>query len=92
MFNDETQPRSTTFSELYEKTLKKVTEGQIVKGKVIAILNREAIVDIGYKSEGILPLEELNDPSNLKVGDEVEVLFESLGEEGGMVVLSKRKA
>ena len=84
--------KEASFAELYEQTLKPVSEGEIVKGKVIAIRRREAIVDIGYKSEGILPLDEFNDPSTIKVGDEIEVLFESLDDENGMVLLSKRKA
>ena len=84
--------KESSFAELYENTLKNVKEGEIVKGKIIAIQKREVIIDIGYKSEGILPLEELNDPSSIKVGDEIEVLFESLDDENGMVVLSKRKA
>ena len=92
MFNQEDNQKSATFAELYEKTLKPISEGQIVKGKVISIRGREAIVDIGYKSEGILRLDEFNDPSSIKVGDEIEVLFESLDDENGMVVLSKRKA
>ena len=70
--------KEASFAELYERTLKPVSEGEIVKGKVIAIRRREAIVDIGYKSEGILPLDEFNDPSTIKVGDEIEVLFEEL--------------
>ncbi|MBI4358177.1 MAG: 30S ribosomal protein S1 [Candidatus Omnitrophica bacterium] len=92
MLTDKNDARQASFAELYEKTLKRVTEGQIVKGKVIAVHGREAIVDIGYKSEGILQLEELNDPASVKIGDEIEVLFESLDEESGMVILSKRKA
>ncbi|OGW85446.1 MAG: 30S ribosomal protein S1 [Omnitrophica bacterium RIFCSPHIGHO2_02_FULL_46_11] len=92
MKSNEANELSTSFAELYEQTFKSVKEGQIVKGKVITILRREAIIDIGYKSEGILPLQELDDPSATKVGDEIEVLFEGLDEESGMAVLSKRKA
>ena len=92
MLTKETTPKAATFAELYEKTLKSIKEGEIVKGKVIAIHGREAIVDIGYKSEGILQLEEFTDPSTIKVGDDIEVLFESTDEESGMAVLSKRKA
>lgn len=92
MLTDEKNRKLGTFAELYEKTLKSVSEGQIVRGKIIAIHGREAIVDIGYKSEGLLQLDELPDPQKVKVGDEVEVLFESLDEESGMAVLSKRKA
>ncbi len=80
------------FDKLYEETIKNFTEGQIVKGKVVAIWTKEALIDIGYKSEGLLNLEEFPDPSALKVGDEIEVLFESLEDEQGMVVLSKKKA
>lgn len=83
---------SSSFADLYEETLKNFSEGQIVKGKVVAVQGREAVVDIGFKSEGILPLEEFNDPTHVKVGDEVEVLFEGLEEENGMALLSKRKA
>src|SRR3989338_8676841 len=91
MLNDD-KKRSTTFAELYEKTLKNIKEGQIVKGKIIAVSGREAVIDIGYKSEGILQLDEFDNPKSLKVGDEIEVLFESIEDESGMVVLSKRKA
>lgn len=80
------------FDKLYDETIKRFTEGQIVKGTVVAIWAKEALIDIGYKSEGLLSLEEFQDPSSLKVGDEVEVLFESLEDEQGMVVVSKRKA
>ena len=92
MLTDEKSKNTGTFAELYERTLKNVSEGQIVRGKVISIHGQEAIVDIGYKSEGILKLEELNEPAAIKVGDEIEALFESLDEESGMVILSKRKA
>ncbi len=88
----EEKKESSTFAELYEQTLKSIKEGQIVKGKVIAVSGREAIIDIGYKSEGVLQLDEFDEPKKLKVGDEIEVLFESLEDESGMVVLSKRKA
>ena len=93
MLTEEKKPTSATFAELYEKTtLKSIKEGQIVKGKVISVSGREAIIDIGYKSEGILQLDEFDDPQKIKVGEEIEVLFESLEDESGMVVLSKRKA
>lgn len=93
MLTEEQKPTATTFAQLYEKTtLKSIKEGQIVKGKVISVSGREAIIDIGYKSEGILQLDEFDDPQKIKVGEEIEVLFESLEDESGMAVLSKRKA
>lgn len=79
-------------SKIYEETLKNVKEGEIIKGKVIGITSKEVLVDVGYKSEGVISLEEFPDPASIKVGDEIEVLIESKENEEGMVVLSKRKA
>lgn len=79
-------------ARLYEETVKSFTEGEVVKGKIVAIRTKEVLVDIGYKSEGLLKLDEFSDPSSLKVGDEIEVLFEAVEDDNGMVILSKRKA
>ncbi|OGW80827.1 MAG: 30S ribosomal protein S1 [Omnitrophica bacterium RIFCSPLOWO2_12_FULL_44_17] len=84
--------KAMSFSDLYENSIKDFKEGQIVKGKIVAIRENEAIIDIGYKSEGVLQVSEFMDPASLKVGDEVEVLFEAVEDEDGMLVLSKRKA
>ncbi len=78
--------------ELYAGTMKTVDEGQIVKGRVMEILEKDVVVDIGFKSEGILPLVEFPDPNNVKVGDEVEVFLEAIEDQDGQLVLSKRKA
>ena len=67
-------------------------EGSIVKGRVLEIRPREVLVDIGYKSEGVIPSAEFDDIDSLEVGDEVEVLLERLENDEGMVVLSKEKA
>lgn len=78
--------------DLFSKSLKDFFEGSIVKGKILEIRPNEVLVDIGYKSEGVVPAEEFEDFSSLKVGDEVEVLLEKLEDENGMCVLSKNKA
>ncbi len=83
---------SSSFAELYEHSIKTYSEGEIVKGIVIAIRGKEALIDINYKSEGLLSLDEFPNPETIKVGDEVEVMFESLEGENGMIVLSKRRA
>lgn len=83
---------NSTFAELYEKSVRSIKEGDIVQGTIIALRRNEVIIDIGYKSEGILSLDEFTDPSEIKVGDEVSVLFESFNDESGVAVLSKRKA
>jgi len=80
------------FEEIYYETLKELKEGEIIKGKVIAMSNRDVVVDIGYKSEGLISLDEFKDPKAMKVGDEIEVLLESIEDENGIVVLSKSKA
>ncbi len=78
--------------EWYALSLRDVAEGQIVKGRIIDITAQDVLVDIGYKSEGSISLQEFPDPASLKVGDEVDVLIEAMEDEQGMVLLSKSKA
>ncbi|MBV9489935.1 MAG: 30S ribosomal protein S1 [Verrucomicrobia bacterium] len=78
--------------ELIAKSLRDFKEGSIVKGRVLEVRPREVLVDIGYKSEGVIPASEFDDINEVEVGDEVEVLLERLENEDGMVVLSKEKA
>jgi small subunit ribosomal protein S1 len=66
--------------------------GEIVKGRVIEVRPKEVLVDIGYKSEGVVSGSEFDDIKVVKVGDEVDVLIEKLEDKEGMVVLSKEKA
>ncbi|MFH0952759.1 MAG: 30S ribosomal protein S1 [Verrucomicrobiota bacterium] len=79
-------------AQMYADTLKNFTEGSIVKGKVLEVRDNEVLVDIGYKSEGIIPAEEFRDMAQLKPGDELEVLLERLEDDDGMVILSKQRA
>ena len=78
--------------DVMSKPMPDFREGSIVKGRVLEIRPREVLVDIGYKSEGVIPLAEFEDVENLEVGDEVDVLLERLENDEGMVVLSKEKA
>ena len=82
----------TSLDELYARTFKRYEEGQVVEGKIVTIREKEVLIDVGYKSEGIVPLDEFSDPGSLAVGDPVAVLFESSENESGMIVISKRKA
>ncbi|MGB4573854.1 MAG: 30S ribosomal protein S1 [Kiritimatiellia bacterium] len=77
---------------MYEQTLSTFTEGAIVKGRIVEVRPQEVLVDIGYKSEGLLPASEFKDLSEVHAGDEVEVLLERLEDEHGMVVVSKSRA
>src|SRR5678816_1473225 len=66
--------------------------GSIVKGKIIEVRPKEVLVDIGYKSEGVVSGGEFEDIKAVKVGDQIDVLIEKLEDREGMVVLSKEKA
>lgn len=79
-------------AKLYEDTLRQFTEGSIIEGRVIEVRPQEVLVDIGYKSEGLIPANEFDDLSAVQPGDVFEVLLERLEDEEGMVVLSKRWA
>lgn len=72
--------------------LQEVREGEIVQARVLKVTDSSVILEFGFKSEGSVPLDEFKDPETLGEGDEVEVLLESLEDEDGIVVLSKRKA
>jgi small subunit ribosomal protein S1 len=78
--------------DMYNGTLASIEEGEIVKSRVLEIRENMVVLDIGFKSEGTVPLEEFKDMPDLKVGDEVEVLLEHLEDQEGSVVLSKKKA
>ena len=78
--------------DMYNGTLASIEEGEIVKSTVLEVRENMVVLDIGFKSEGTIPLEEFKDMPDLKVGDEVEVLLEHLEDQEGSVVLSKKKA
>ena len=77
---------------MYEGTMAQIVEGEIVKSKVLRVTENAVILDVGFKSEGSVPLDEFKDPQSLKEGDEVEVFLEHLEDQEGAVVLSKKKA
>ncbi len=77
---------------MYENTLKDFNEGSIIQGKVLEVRPAAVLVDIGYKSEGLIPAEEFKDIESVKPGDVVEILLEKLEDDEGMVILSKVKA
>ena len=89
----ESTPEREQMMEMYARTMKDIEEGSIVKGTIVEIRPQEVLVNIGFKSEGVLPATEFNeDLSGVQLGDEVEVLLERLEDKNGMVVLSKTKA
>ncbi|WP_028321241.1 30S ribosomal protein S1 [Desulfatiglans anilini] len=83
------------FMELYEESLKSIQEGEVVKGEIVQIDKEFVLVDIGYKSEGQIRIQEFIDPDGnmtAKVGDKVDVLLERRENEDGTIILSKEKA
>ena len=76
----------------YDETLNKVSEQQVVEGKVISIDKKEVVVNIGYKSDGIIPASEFRYNPDLKVGDTVEVYVENQEDKRGQLILSHKKA
>ncbi|MFH1422016.1 MAG: S1 RNA-binding domain-containing protein, partial [Planctomycetota bacterium] len=78
--------------DIYEESIHDFEPNTIIKGKVVDISGNDVIVNVGYKSEGIISLDQFGEPPQVKVSDEVEVFLESVEDEAGMIVLSKRKA
>lgn len=79
-------------AKMYDETMKNFVEGSIVSGTVLEVRPNEVLVDIGYKSEGVIPAFEFGDISKVKPGDKFEVLLSQIEDDNGMVVLSKEKA
>ena len=76
----------------YDETLNKVADHQVVEGTVISVDKKEVVVNIGYKSDGIIPASEFRYNPDLKIGDKVEVYVESAEDKKGQLILSHKKA
>ena len=85
------QPKEQIVDE-YGKSMSNIAVGETVEGTVTEINKREVIVNIGYKSEGVIPASEFRYNADLKVGDKVEVYVESVEDKGGQLLLSHKKA
>ncbi len=79
-------------SSLYEQSFRDIKDGEIVKGKIVRIGIKDVLVDVGYKSEGIVAKEEFSGSNDLSIGQEVEVYVENKEDDNGMIVLSRDKA
>lgn len=78
--------------EMYDATIKSIREGEVVAGTVMGVTRDDVIVDVGFKSEGVISIHEFPTPLNIKVGDEIEVYLEQIEDSYGQLVLSKQKA
>ncbi|MFM8412476.1 MAG: S1 RNA-binding domain-containing protein, partial [Alphaproteobacteria bacterium] len=93
--NDDPSSMDEDFGRLFEESLTSVKPGEVVKGRVVQVANGFVTVDIGYKSEGQIPISEFRDREgviDVKVDDEVDVYFEATESDGGGVSLSRSKA
>lgn len=77
---------------LYDNTLNQVLEREIVNGTIIGLTSKEAVINIGYKSDGLVPLTEFRHMPDIKIGDQVEVYVETAEDKNGQLILSHKKA
>lgn len=77
---------------LYEKSLSSVNDHEVVEGTIVGMTTKDAVINIGYKSDGVVALSELRYDPDIKIGDKIEVYIESKEDKGGQLVLSHRKA
>ncbi|MCR4828549.1 MAG: 30S ribosomal protein S1 [Bacteroidales bacterium] len=79
-------------SEAYERTFNQFTEQEVIEGTIVSISDREAVVNIGFKSDGVIPASELRYNPDLKAGDKIDVYVESQEDSNGQLLLSHKKA
>ncbi|WP_250630560.1 30S ribosomal protein S1 [Rhodoflexus caldus] len=78
--------------ELYAGTLSEVKQNEVVRGTVVSITDRDVVLNIGFKSDGLVPLSEFRDVTDLKVGDTIDVYVENPEDTNGQLILSRKKA
>jgi len=78
--------------KLYDNTLNYFVEGEVIVGKILSVSDKEVTVDIGFKSEGTIPIDEFSDVEEIKIGDDIEVYLDNIEDKEGQLVLSKKKA
>jgi len=91
-FGGYSQEEHQTLASLYENTLNAFNEKEIVKGNVVGFTEKEVVLNIGFKSDGLIARTEFRDMPDLKIGDEVEVLLETKEDPNGQLILSRKKA
>ncbi len=89
---NELEMQADQFAELSEKTIKSIKEDELVEGKIVELTKDEVLVDIGFKSLGVVPRAELLNAETYKVGDKVDVFIEKIEDVNGRLILSRRRA
>ena len=90
--DDYSSKERAELEKLYSSTLREFNENEIVPGTVVSIGDKEVVLNIGFKSEGIVPISEFRDLKEMKAGDEVEVFIESVEDKDGQLILSRKRA
>ena len=93
--SDVDQQEFARLLDLYDNSFRNIAEGEVVKGTVLKVTDNEIVVDVGYKSEGIIPVDEFLDETGqitVQAGDVVDVLLERTEDRDGHIVLSREKA
>ena len=91
-FDNYSNDERTKLEEKYAGTMSQVVDHEVIEGTVVSITDREVVVNIGFKSDGVIPSAEFRTNPNLKVGDKVEVYVENQEGPNGQLVLSHKKA
>ena len=92
---DSATAAANEFEAMFEESMRTVKPGGVVKGRVVGITSTHVLIDVGYKSEGQIPIQEFSDRQGnlqIKVDDEVDVFFASSEGEGGGIILSRQRA
>jgi len=91
-FGNYSEAERTKLEEQYAGTFNQINQGEIIEGTVVSINNKDVVLNVGFKSDGLVALSEFRDLPDLKIGDKVDVFVESQEDENGQLVLSRKRA
>ncbi|MFD1768250.1 30S ribosomal protein S1 [Sphingobacterium suaedae] len=91
-FGNYSEAERTKLEEQYAGTFNQINQGEIIEGTVVSINNKDVVLNVGFKSDGLVALSEFRDLTDLKVGDKVDVFVESQEDANGQLVLSRKRA
>lgn len=92
VFGNYTEKERAELEKMYANTLSVINENEVVKGTVVSLTDRNVIINIGFKSDGLIPISEFRDMSDIKTGDQIDVFIENQEDQNGQLLLSRNKA
>ncbi len=87
-----TQDELNELSKLYSESFRDIKEGEIIQGRIVSLSGDNVVVDVGFKSDGTIPKSEFNSTEEIKIGETIDIVIESVEDEDGNLVLSKKRA